>query len=846
MNHWYPERAAENVRVESVILQEKNLMLQERLSSRMVKCASVMGTEDVIGWQMYVPVQGEAVLSVFGSEGYCASDLAWIAEKEAKITGKKGRDRERGRLDGLKELWEICIPAAKGSGQGMRIGFCAQPEKTAPDSGRWPLKFPEQFSELTAALRESGAMLRVALSAADPQEQENCRKNVLQTLPLGNGDAKEYIGTPVRIRALLRLPASPSVRLRTVIEAAVPGSSFRRIGSMQQDENAAVWQDPVREAPVLPDYAARILVMEPVLYETVIGIRTAEAELKPLPASHKAAVKKKAVTIGKAVSLAGTQMKIAIAEEDLRRHYQIVGQTGTGKSTLLINLILNAIRQGYGLTFFDPHGNTIDRILRSVPPEYARRIRVVRIGDAQHPVPLGIWDSDDPEKEERTISDLCELFSDIFDPDREGFVGPRYERWLSVFAKASIAMLGRRASLESITVLSQNKKNMRKLYEAIRDDYPELAGIIEDEYGRDNSSDFQGMVNWFLCKFQRLTGCEQLRATLGGGTNALDFANTIDTDTVTLIDLASPVIGTHEARVVGTLLMMKLWNAVLGRKEREKTHLVVVDEASLFQTNPLPRMLAEGRKFGISMVLCHQHSGQLTRDVRDALESNTANFTAFRLSTRDAADAALRFDDPQLRTGLARLDAFRAVTTISEHGQQTAPFTLRVTIPSVRRDGEETAARIEEESIRTLVEPYKDLKALTRKQIQEYLDHPELLKASEKQNKEDEERAFSELGSLLDELGVGSFAYDLDEEYEENPADMPIEELHLSIRSYNSLKRVGIHTLGALADIDDLSGIRNLGKRNVEEITEKVLEYLQPDEVRFLETKQNENSPLSA
>ena len=52
MNHWYPERAAENVRVESVILQEKNLMLQERLSSRMVKCASVMGTEDVIGWQM--------------------------------------------------------------------------------------------------------------------------------------------------------------------------------------------------------------------------------------------------------------------------------------------------------------------------------------------------------------------------------------------------------------------------------------------------------------------------------------------------------------------------------------------------------------------------------------------------------------------------------------------------------------------------------------------------------------------------------------------------------------------------------------------------------------------------
>ena len=67
---------------------------------------------------------------------------------------------------------------------------------------------------------------------------------------------------------------------------------------------------------------------------------------------------------------------------------------------------------------------------------------------------------------------------------------------------------------------------------------------------------------------------------------------------------------------------------------------MVVDEASLFQTNPVPRMLAEGRKFGISMVLCHQHTGQLTRDVCDALEANAANLTAFRLSPKDAAETA--------------------------------------------------------------------------------------------------------------------------------------------------------------------------------------------------------------
>ena len=310
-------------------------------------------------------------------------------------------------------------------------------------------------------------------------------------------------------------------------------------------------------------------------------------------------------------------------------------------------------------------------------------------------------------------------------------MGPRYERWLATFAAASIAIFGRRASLESITVLSRGKDNMLQTYHLLEDDYPELAETVRQEYGLDKSSDFNATLSWYLCKFQRLTGVEQLRRTLGAGTNALDFCGTIDTDTVTLIDLASPVIGTHAARVVGTLLLMKLWNAVLTRKDRDRTHLAVLDEAALFQTNPMPRMLAEGRKFGLAMVLCHQHLSQLTPEVRDALEANAASFSAFRLSPRDAANAALRFDDPEIQGLLPRLDAFNAVTTLSVAGRQTPPFTLEVSRPKQQKRGEETAAEIEARSIETLVKPYEDLRALTAAELQDLLDHPEKLREPE-------------------------------------------------------------------------------------------------------------------
>lgn len=550
-------------------------------------------------------------------------------------------------------------------------------------------------------------------------------KTTLHSFDINRYDVRDYVGNPVRARILLRLPAAPSIRLKTVLEEAVTGAKLRFIGKMEDPAAEEAWNTPCRSAAILPDYAARILLLEPIMTEDIVGIESCVEAVKPILAVHKNPQDKNALEIGRAVDSSGTKRRITIGELDLRRHYQIVGQTGTGKSTLLSSLILSAIERGYGLTFFDPHGSTIDIVLRSLPEKFAHRVRVVHVGDVKHPVPMNIWDSGDPVKEEKNINDLCELFGDIFNPPNETFVGPRYERWLSTFAKASIAFLGRRASMESIAVISQSQDNMLKVSKAIIDRYPELVETIKQEYGLDKSSDFHATLSWYLCKFQRLTSVEQLRVTLGAGANALDFRHAIDSDTVTLIDLASPVIGTHAARIVGTLQLMKLWNAALERKQRNRTHLVVVDEASLFQTNPMPRMLAESRKFGISMVLCHQHTGQLSAEIRDALEANSANFSAFRLSPRDASTAALRFDDPEMQTALTRLDAFRAITTLSVDGKQTAPFTLLTNRPKPQKNGEEIAAMIEKRSIETLVKPYMEQPALTHTEIQDLLDHPE-------------------------------------------------------------------------------------------------------------------------
>lgn len=727
MKHTLPNNTTVVIRLDKLIKSDDKRILSERMSSRMVKCASVLPEDEHIGWEMIVPQKGIVKMFFFGSKSLCKSDLEWITQKTAKTTSALGKEVN---TDDLGKLYEFILPVAEENA-GSTVGFTATTKQSDESFLGWPLYYSSQFSDFIDALRRVGAVFRVVIGSATEMEQSLCRNYTLRTFASNQHDVNHYIGKPVKARFLLRLKEEPSIHLKSVLAEAFPCAKLRLISETYKPIEE-MWNAPLRGAAVLPDYAARIMMMEPDLQNTVVGIEVCEEEMKRIPATHKTSSSKSAVTVGKAIDASGTKRKISIGELDLRRHYQIVGQTGCGKSTMLVSMMLSAIEKGHGLTFFDPHGTTIDTLIRCIPEKYSDKIRVVRIGDSENPVPLNIWDSDDPLKEERTISDLCELFADIFDPNREGFVGPRYERWLSVFAKASIALLGRRASLESISIISQSKDNMKKVADAIVCDYPDLYHSIKNEYGLDNSSEFTATLSWYLCKFQRICSVEQLRKTLGAGANALDFNHSIDTDIVTLIDLASPTIGTHAARIIGTLMMMKLWNAAVMRQRRDKTHLIVVDEASLFQTNPMPRMLAEARKFGIAMVLSHQHTGQLTQDIRDALEANSANFSAFRLSPKDAANAAIRFDDSEMQTTLARMDAFNAITTLSVDGMQTRPFTLETIRSKPQKNGEQIAAMIEQNSIDRLVNPYEQYRALTPNEIQNILEHPREYKKGER------------------------------------------------------------------------------------------------------------------
>lgn len=736
----YPNDTGTFVTLSRLIRPDRPLGASARLSGRMIPAAAQLAAGHFLGWQLSLPQGRAAQLSLFGSADVNERDLCWMAESIA--TTSTG---ETPVLPPISVVYTLALPSSQR--RRSTVGFTA-----AQDAGAdplWPQRFSAQFPELCAALRETGGALRFAVGPAAEDERAACRLAVEKTWRRGDLPAEDYLGTPVRAQMLVGLPESASVRLRTVLGAAIPGAVLT-------PAEAEDWDAPLQSAPTLPDYAARILALEPIADDRLIpGVETCDPPAPTLPMTFEPTADAGAITIGRAETAGGDERAVPMGLKDLCRHWQIIGQTGTGKSTLLAHSICSAIEGGHGLTFFDPHGTTIDAVLRMLPKKAAKRVQVLRLGDADHPIPLSLWSGFDPDKEERLVSDLAALFMEIFDKRQQGIAGPRWERWYTLFQKSAIAALGPQASFESVVFFSQSKDALCKLIFALREKHPDLARALETEYAGNDGRDYADLVNWCVSKFQRLTGVAQLRNTFGAGANALDFSRLIDTDTVTLIDLASPVMGMHAARVLGTILLQKLWIAAQERRDRSRTHLVFLDEMHLFQ-HVLPQMLAEGRKFGLALVLAHQHCGQLNDEVREALDANSASFSAFRLSARDAREATLRLKDESLLPALCRLDAFRAVTTVSADGRQSDPFTLFIPKPKLRSENDAVARGIERRSREKLSLAYAEARPLTTDEILERLERP----APE----------YEELEYLFEDDFDASFDDDLDEP----PAPAPV------------------------------------------------------------------------
>ncbi|MDG4834149.1 type IV secretion system DNA-binding domain-containing protein [Solwaraspora sp. WMMD1047] len=376
---------------------------------------------------------------------------------------------------------------------------------------------------------------------------------------------------------------------------------------------------------------------------------------------------------------------VALAVPDARYHMHMVGSTGSGKTTLLANMIIDGILAGRGTVVIDPHGDLVTDILDRLPASVADRV-VLFDPDQPNPPTLNPLEGRDHD----LITDnLVSIFGSIF----ERAWGPRMDDVMRVSCLTLLKHAN--VTLQHIPPLLTSAQFRSEMTVDLND--PEGLDGFWSWYDEMTPALRSQVIGPVLARLRAFLLRDFVKRAMRYPRSSFDMGDILDGG-VLLVRIPKGMLGEDTSRLLGSLILAKVWQAATARAsipvEQRRDAQIVLDECQNFLTlaSSLDTMLAEARKYRLSMVLAHQDLAQFPRDLLAAVSANARNKVYFSVSPEDARVLA-RHTTPELdEHDLAHLNVYTAVARLVVGGRQTPAFTMR-TRPPRPAVGEATAIR---------------------------------------------------------------------------------------------------------------------------------------------------------
>ena len=341
-------------------------------------------------------------------------------------------------------------------------------------------------------------------------------------------------------------------------------------------------------------------------------------------------VSRKGVVLGENTHRGKTRT-ITIDPSLRMRHTYVVGASGTGKSTLLLRLILQDIENGDGAGVLDPHGDLIEEVLARLPESRFSDVAILDPSDEEYPVGFNVLQAHSEVEKNLLSSDLVAIF--------RRFATSWGDQMTSILGNAILAFLesDTGGSLLDLRKFLVDAAFRKEFLASVRD--PEVVYYFEKEYPLLKGSPSASI----LTRLDAFLRPKLVRLMVGQRHGALDLRALMDGRKIFLAKLSQGIIGHENAHLLGALLVSKFHQAALSRQQlaesdRPDFHLYI-DEFQNFATPSVASLLAEARKYHLGLVLAHQDTRQLQdQDGRlaSAVLTNPATRICFRVGDQDA------------------------------------------------------------------------------------------------------------------------------------------------------------------------------------------------------------------
>ena len=383
-------------------------------------------------------------------------------------------------------------------------------------------------------------------------------------------------------------------------------------------------------------------------------------------------------------SYRGVDTEIRMAREDRVRHMYVVGQTGTGKTNILLNMITQDILNGDGCCYIDPHGTDIQTILSRIPKE--RIDDVIYFDPAYTARPMGLnmleFDPKYPEQKTFVVNELMSIFTKLFDMKTSG--GPMFEQY---FKNSAFLIMEDPESgctlLEISRVLSDKAFRDMKLSKCKNPIISQFWKNAEQTTGDQSLANF---VPYITSKFDNFISNDIMRPVVLQEKSVFNFREIMDNKKILLVNLSKGRLGEMNANLIGLVLVGKIQMAALSRVDmygqKMNDFYLYIDEFQNVTTDSIASILSEARKYRLSLNIAHQYIAQLEDKIKDAVFGNVGSIAVFRVSTEDAQFLENKFKPTFTASDIMKLDNYNAYVSLLVNGQPTKPFNIK-TLPPV-------------------------------------------------------------------------------------------------------------------------------------------------------------------
>lgn len=383
------------------------------------------------------------------------------------------------------------------------------------------------------------------------------------------------------------------------------------------------------------------------------------------------------------------EKEVYLTPADRLRHFYVIGQTGTGKTVFLKNMIIQDILEGAGVCMIDPHGTDIMDVLAAIPE--ARLDDVIYFDPSSMERVIGLnmleFDQRFPEQKTFVVNELFSIFQKLYGATPES-MGPIFEQY---FRNATLLVLEDPLSGNTLLDISRvmadaSYRNM-KLAKATNPVVVQFWKSIATKAGGEAS--LENIVPYITSKFDVFTANDYMRPIIGQQHSTFNFRDIMDSQKILLVNLSKGRLGEINANLIGMIIVGKLLMAALSRADSVGTNLppfyLFIDEFQNVTTNSIATILSEARKYGLSLTIAHQFIAQLQEDIRDAVFGNVGSMAVFRVGPDDAEHLAQQFAPTFDANDLMNIENRNAYIRLLANGTPTKPFSFK-TMPFVKKD----------------------------------------------------------------------------------------------------------------------------------------------------------------